>query len=93
MDGTRERRKALGLCWRCGHAEIQTKTRCKTCVDAERLYAATVAAQRKAEGRCRVCNWLAKPGFVKCEVCLVAHAEYVAPRMRAKRLQEHKGEL
>ena len=79
------RRKALGLCVRCGMPTGNGKTRCEECIQYERASARKRYVKRAEAHRCRHCGRPLPEGryYVVCELCKMKQkARYIEERGR-----------
>lgn len=75
-------RLAAGVCVSCGQEPpAEGQSACPRCLEARRVYQATVSAQRRRTGTCLDCGKApAAPGLYRCRRC----ADRQAARMRTR---------
>lgn len=71
---TQQRRILLGICVDCESPNLETKCRCAGCNLAQRIYGATLRAERKKHGRCGRCGERKRADRALCDECAAYHA-------------------
>ena len=87
---TRERRILLGVCVGCENPNLETERRCADCNLAQRLYQASLRAERKQRGRCHKCGKPKRADRSYCYECAAYNAEYWHKRKERKQDAKEK---